>query len=188
MKLNIDTYLTPIDGEQAKNDKLDNSFNFDEFSDLIRGIEKDYINDENCFSDSSTLFNSPEKFTCVNTKYRSEVPEPIRTNDFSKVNFDISLKSSNKGCKLKKLKPSQFLKKNWKEKIAEIKEKNLKLFISKKNTTILKENRYISQLFYPTIQEQNLNYLRYLNLSCPINLTNNVETTSVKTQSIFLIN
>jgi hypothetical protein len=185
MKSIIDPYLTPIDGEHTRIDKFDNSFSFHEFSHLIREIDEDYMNDETCFSNNSTSFNSPEKITCVNTKCKNEEINSI-TNDALKIHFDTSLSSfsSSKSCKLKKLKPSNFLKKNWKQKIANLKENKLKFFLSKINPTYFIQNESKSG----KLPLQNSYLLPNLSVFRPKNFGNIFETTRVKSNGIIINN
>jgi hypothetical protein len=185
MKSIIDPYLTPIDGEHLISDKFDNTFSFHEFSHLILGIEEDYMNDETCFSDNSTSFNSPEKLMCVNTKFKNEEISSIQ-NVALNIHFDTSLSSfsSSKSCKLKKLKPSSFLKKNWKEKIANLKENKLKFFLSKINPTYFIQNESKSA----KSPLQNTNLLPNLSVFRRKNFGNIFETTRVKSNGIIINN
>ena len=144
--------LTPVDGNSDENPNFENSFDFREFPEVIRDLEKDYSqqdadNDFEKLSQASTDFNSPVD-RCLSIEKPSfsfkalqflAAEREAQTQFF----FNISLGNENPHAmnynapRGKKLKTNQFMKKNWKTKLASFRENRWKKLLMKINFLLI---------------------------------------------------
>jgi hypothetical protein len=144
--------LTPVDGNSDENPNFENSFDFKEFPEVIRDIEKDYGQQdaENYFeklSHASTDFNSPVDrcFSQEKTNFSFKALQFLAAEREaqSQFFFNISLGQENpramnyKAPRGKKLKTNQFMKKNWKTKLASFRENRWKKLLMKINFLLI---------------------------------------------------
>jgi hypothetical protein len=151
--------LTPIDGSSEESQTFEESFDFAEFPEVIRGIEKDLSNEEEDLerlSRASTFFNSPVD-KLVSTSYEkqsigfnspyfareTERKENI-DNICEKLQFNITLRKENKQIppipniqRRKKIKTRHFMKKNWLNKLTNFKENRLRKLVTKVNSLVV---------------------------------------------------
>ena len=159
--------LTPIDGSSEDSQTFQESLDFTEFPEIIRGIEKDLSNDEDeleGLSSASTFFNSPvdklvspsnEKESIgYNSFYYAKETEKNQSSESicEKLEFNISLRMDNKLNSImpfqrgKKIKSRHFMKKNWQVKLKNFKESRIKKYSAKVNSWFNKSNPFSSVL------------------------------------------
>jgi hypothetical protein len=151
--------LTPIDGSSEESQTFEESFDFAEFPEVIRGIEKDLSNEEEDLerlSRASTFFNSPVD-KLVSTSYEKQsigfnspyfASETERKENIDniceKLQFNITLRKENKQIppipniqRRKKIKTRHFMKKNWLNKLTNFKENRLRKLVTKVNSLLV---------------------------------------------------
>ena len=150
--------LTPVDGNNNEKNNFDVSFDFREFPEVIRGIEKDYNHQEDDSFDASTAFNSPlekgeitskildgDYFAYYKLKDNLDFEQNGNEEKAQVSFFNISLKSDTKKdpftrkstLRGKKIKTSVFMKKNWKEKLMNFRDSRMKKLFWKINFSII---------------------------------------------------